>query len=81
MPPSPAQDLINTDSVHFLTLAELYEQVGELKGANSKEQIKELVAQTFLKILISKPQEFNPVYLFSVLRLGPDYENWELGIG
>lgn len=26
-------------------------------------------------------EEFVPAYLFSILKLGPDYESWELGIG
>jgi hypothetical protein len=39
------------------------------------------VAKLFLRILKNNPDEFVPAYLFSILKLGPDYESWELGIG
>lgn len=32
------------------------------------------MAKLFLKILKNNPEEFVPVYLFSILKLGPDFE-------
>ncbi|CAK92216.1 unnamed protein product (macronuclear) [Paramecium tetraurelia] len=68
-------------AVLFIDMAELYEQVGEIKGQNSKDAIKELVAKLFIRIMKENREEFVPAYLFSILKLGPDYESWELGIG
>ncbi|CAD8130194.1 unnamed protein product [Paramecium sonneborni] len=53
--------------VLFRYMEELYEQVGEIKGQNSKDAIKELVAKIFIRIMKENREQFVPAYLFSIL--------------
>ncbi|CAK94382.1 unnamed protein product (macronuclear) [Paramecium tetraurelia] len=46
-------------AVLFMDMAELYEQVGEIKGQNSKDAIKELVAKLFIRIMKENREEFH----------------------
>jgi hypothetical protein len=55
--------------------------VGEQKGANSKEAMKEIMAKVFYTILKLKKEQLICTYLFCIVKVGSDYEQDELGIG
>lgn len=59
----------------------MYEKVGNYKGENSKNFQKNALCGLFKSLARSNADDLIRAYLLSVIKLGPDYEKQELGIG
>jgi hypothetical protein len=67
--------------VLFGTLTKIYEKVGNYKGENSKNFQKTALCGLFKAFCRSNIDDLIRSYLLSVIKLGPDYEKQELGVG
>lgn len=59
----------------------MYDKVGQTRGENSKNIQKALLANMFKSLIRQSPDDLVRGYWLSVLKVGPDYERYELGIG
>lgn len=87
-PPSSAQyDPIADAPFHkgepvpFGFLARALTEIENCKGKNSKDAIKEVVANVFRSTILLSPHELADLFYFFCVKLGPDYEALETGIG
>jgi hypothetical protein len=60
-------------------MCDTFEAVGECSGANSKEIMKDHLSRMFRPLLMT--DVIIGMYYLCVLKLSPDYDNRELGIG
>ena len=51
------------------------------KGKNSKDAMKEIVANVFRSTILLHPSELPDLFYFFCVKLGPDYDSPETGIG
>lgn len=71
----------SAENVLFSTLTKMYEKVGNYKGENSKNFQKTALCGLFKAFCKSNVEDLIRAYLMSVIKLGPDYEKQELGVG
>ena len=43
--------------------------------------MKDLLSKLFRSILLKTPSQLIPAYYFCILKLAPDYENLQMGVG
>ena len=62
-------------------MARALAEIEVCKGKNSKDLIKEIVANVFRSTMMLTPRELPDLFYFFCVKLGPDYEALETGIG
>lgn len=65
----------------FGFVARALAEIEVCKGKNSKDLIKEIVANVFRSTMLLTPKELPDLFYFFCVKLGPDYEALETGIG
>lgn len=65
----------------FGFIAKALSEIETCKGKNSKDAIKEIVANVFRSTMLLAPNEAPDLFYFFCVKLGPDYEAPETGIG
>ena len=65
----------------FSFIASALTEIENCKGKNSKDAIKEIVANVFRSTMLLCPTELASLFYFFCVKLGPDYEALETGIG
>jgi hypothetical protein len=87
LPSSPSYDPIADAPFHkgqpvpFGFVAKALTEIENCKGKNSKDSIKEIVANVFRSTMLLTPSELPDLFYFFCVKLGPDYEALETGIG
>ena len=71
----------NEDSILFREIVDVLLKVEQCKGENSKDAVKELLSNLFIKIINEYPQDLPKVYYFLSSKVGPEYISPEFGIG
>lgn len=56
-------------------------EIEACKGKNSKDAIKEIVGNVFRSTMLLSPKELPDLFYFFCVKLGPDYDSPETGIG
>jgi DNA ligase-1 len=56
-------------------------EIETCKGKNSKDAIKEIMANLFRSTILLSPRELPDLFYFFCVKLGPDYSALETGIG
>ena len=69
------------DSIFFREIVDVLLKVEQCKGENSKDAVKELLSNLFIKIINDYPQDLPKVYYFLSSKVGPEYISPEFGIG
>ncbi len=69
------------NSILFRDIVDVLLKVEQCKGENSKDQVKELLSNLFIKIINDYPQDLPKVYYFLSSKVGPEYISPEFGIG
>ncbi|KAL4498447.1 hypothetical protein ABPG72_013253 [Tetrahymena utriculariae] len=67
--------------VLFGYLCDGFERVNEQEGKNSKALQIEIMSKIFKSIILLKPEQVYAAYMFCILKIAPDYESNELGVG
>lgn len=86
-PSSPQYDPIEDAPFHrgqavpFGFIAKALSEIETCKGKNSKDAIKEIVANVFRSTMLLAPSEAPDLFYFFCVKLGPDYDSPETGIG
>lgn len=65
----------------FGLLADVYEEVGNTRGVNSKLIQRTLLKKLFKKLCTKNPEDLIKAYWLSVIKIGPEYDSKELGVG
>ena len=65
----------------FSFLARALGEIEECKGQNSKDTIKEIMANVFRSTMLLSPAELPSLFYFFCVKLASDYEGLETGIG
>lgn len=65
----------------FGFIAKALQEIEICKGQNSKDAIKEIMANIFRSAMVLNPSELPDIFYFFILKLAPDYESMETGIG
>lgn len=65
----------------FGILTKVYEKVGNTRGENSKNIQKGLLANMFKELIRESTEDLVRGYWLSIMKIAPDYERNELGIG
>ena len=68
-------------SILFKEIVDTLLKVEQCKGENSKDAVKELLSNLFIKIINTYPQDLPKVYYFLTSKVGPEYVSPEFGIG
>ena len=75
----PEKDKEN--SILFKDIVDVLLKVEQCKGENSKDAVKELLSNLFIKIINEYSQDLPKVYYFLSSKVGPEYISPEFGIG
>ncbi|EAS02727.1 DNA ligase I, ATP-dependent protein (macronuclear) [Tetrahymena thermophila SB210] len=67
--------------VLFGYLCDGFERVNEQEGKNSKAIQIEIMSKIFKSIILLNPDQVYEAYMFCILKIAPDYESNELGVG
>lgn len=67
--------------IPFGFLARALSEIELCKGKASKDAIKEIMANVFRSAILLSPNELGDLFYFFCIKLGPDYEGLETGIG
>jgi DNA ligase-1 len=62
-------------------LARALSEIEIQKGQKSKDVIKEIIANVFRSAILLSPNELGDLFYFFCIKLAPDYEGLETGIG
>ena len=62
-------------------IAKALSEVELCKGVNSKDAIKEILANVFRSGILLNPSEVADLFYFFIIKMAPDYESLETGIG
>ncbi len=65
----------------FSFVARALSEIETCKGKNSKDAIKEVMANLFRSTILLSPRELPDLFYFFCVKLGPDYSALETGIG
>ena len=65
----------------FSFIAKALVEVENCKGQNSKDAIKEIIGNVFRSSILLNPSELSSLFYFCIVKLSPDYEGLETGIG
>lgn len=65
----------------FSFIAKALVEVENCKGQNSKDAIKEIIGNVFRSSILLNPSELPLLFYFCIVKLSPDYEGLETGIG
>ena len=68
-------------SILFKDIVDVLLKVEQCKGENSKDAVKELLSNLFIKIINEYSQDLPKVYYFLSSKVGPEYISPEFGIG
>lgn len=68
-------------AVPFSFLTRALTEIEACKGQKSKDAIKEIIANVFRSALLLSPTELPDLFYFFCIKLAPDYEGLETGIG
>ena len=68
-------------AVPFSFLTRALTEIEACKGQKSKDAIKEIIANVFRSALLLSPAELPDLFYFFCIKLAPDYEGLETGIG
>ena len=69
------------NSILFRDIVDVLLKVEQCKGENSKDAVKELLSNLFIKIINDYSQDLPKVYYFLSSKVGPEYISPEFGIG
>ena len=69
------------NSILFKEIVDVLLKVEQCKGENSKDAVKELLSNLFIKIINEYSQDLPKVYYFLSSKVGPEYISPEFGIG
>jgi len=69
------------ENVPFSFIAQSLSEIEKCKGENSKDAIKEIVANVFRSVSLLHPQELASVFYFYIVKLAPEYMHKETGVG
>ena len=69
------------NSILFKDIVDVLLKVEQCKGENSKDAVKELLSNLFIKIINEYSQDLPKVYYFLSSKVGPEYISPEFGIG
>ncbi|EGR33971.1 hypothetical protein IMG5_028790 [Ichthyophthirius multifiliis] len=72
---------LENEQIPFKFLCDAFEIMQECKGQNSKQQMIQVISKVFRTILLLNPSQIYQAYMFCILKVAPDYEQNELGIG
>ncbi len=67
------------EKVPFSFMVQSLAEIEKCKGENSKDAIKEIMANVFRSISLLHPQELSSAFYFYVLKLAPEYMSKETG--
>jgi len=67
--------------VPFSFLTRALSEIETCKGQKSKDAIKEIMANVFRSAILLSPREVGDLFYFFCIKLAPDYEGLETGIG
>lgn len=67
--------------VPFSFLSRALSEIEVQKGQKSKDVIKEIIANVFRSAILLSPSELPDLFYFFCIKLAPDYEGIETGIG
>jgi hypothetical protein len=56
-------------------------EIENCKGQNSKDSIKEVLGNVFRTGILLSPDEVPDLFYFFIIKMTPDYEGLETGIG
>ena len=65
----------------FGFIAKALTEIEVCKGQNSKDAIKEIVANVYRSAIVLNPSELPDLFYYFIVKLAPDYEALETGIG
>jgi hypothetical protein len=65
----------------FSFISRALSEIETCKGKNSKDAIKEIMANVFRSTMLLAPKELPDLFYFFCVKLGPDYDALETGIG
>ena len=57
------------------------QQIEKTEGKGSLTIVIEIIANVFRATIVNRPEELADVYYFFIVKLAPDYEGLETGIG
>ena len=69
------------NSILFREIVDVLLKVEQCKGENSKDAVKELLSNLFIKIINDYSPDLPKVYYFLSSKVGPEYISPEFGIG
>ena len=67
--------------IPFGFLAKALGEIEACKGHYSKDTVKEIMANVFRSVILLSPSELADLFYFFCVKLAPDYEGLETGIG
>ena len=62
-------------------MASALSEVENCKGPSSKDVIKEILGNVMRSIMLLNPSELADLFYFFIIKMAPDYESLETGIG
>lgn len=78
---SNSQNSTEQDSILFNDIVEVLSKIETTTGQNSKDIIKDLFSNLFIKIIEKFPEDLPRIYYFLTSKIGPEYRTPEFGIG
>lgn len=71
-------DLTSTEAIKYQQLADVFEQIEQI---SARLKIIEIVSGFFYEVLLTSPESLVTIIYLFINKLGPDYDNLELGLG
>ena len=67
--------------IPFWFIANCLSEIESCSGKNSQTLIKEIIANVFRTVIAVNPSELADLFFFFIVKLGPEYEAKETGVG
>ena len=65
----------------FSLIARALAEIEACKGQHSKDTVKEMIGNIFRSAILLVPQDLSDLFYFFIVKLSPDYEGLETGVG